>query len=89
MSDSIQRKNKNNYYYSFKTQFEGQPGQDLDHASWGLTKVNQSQYKDKKCYYIVLKPDLGVDRGKARVIGLEDQHELTKVNILIKKWLPS
>ena len=75
---------KNDYYYSFKTQFEGQLGQDLGHASGGLTKVNQRQYKDKKCYYIVLKPDSGVDRGKARVIDREDQHELTKVSILIE-----
>jgi len=33
------------------------------------------------------KTRFGSRSGQGRVIGLEDQHELTKVNILIKKMV--
>ena len=53
MTIYIQCKNKNSYYYSFKTKFKHQPGQGLGHATGGSTEVNLSQYKNKNCYYIV------------------------------------
>jgi len=33
---------------------------------------------------IILKPNLGVDKGKAHVLGREGQHGLTRVNAWIK-----
>ena len=60
---------------------EGQPGTRLE--SW-TKRVNLGQCKDKSCYYHNLKPDSGVDWGKAQVTSQEGQHELTWVNVWIK-----
>ena len=55
---------KINYYYSFKTQLEGNYGAKLE-SRVGLTRVNLRI----KIIIIVLQPDSGVDLGEACVMS--------------------
>jgi hypothetical protein len=54
-------KDKNYYYYSFKTQLEGRQGQGPNHELRELSWVNSSQRMDTNVIIIVLKPNLKVD----------------------------
>jgi hypothetical protein len=63
-----QYKNKNDYYYIFKTQL-GSRARTRSRLQVKLT-INPSQYKDKNNYYNSFKTNSGVDPG------LELGHEL-------------
>jgi hypothetical protein len=75
--DMSQCKNKNGYYYSFKTQIEGQPGQGPSHVLGESTWVDPGQHKIKVIIIIVLKLYSGLTCGNARVTDQEGQPKLT------------
>jgi hypothetical protein len=62
--DPDQHKNKNIYYYSFKTQLRGQPR--VRPRSWIELTIYSGQYKNKNDYYRSFKTQLEV-RPKSHV----------------------
>jgi hypothetical protein len=68
MCQEGQHKNKNGYYRSFKTQFEGQLG--VGPESW-IKRVDPSQCKNKSFYYYSFKTWLRSQSKQGLSHGLE------------------
>ena len=89
--DSSQCKDKNCYYHSFKTRFEGSLGLSLGHGPGGSIWVDLSQCMDKSHYYYSFKIQLGSSpeaRFKSRVEKVNLANPILKKKIKATLFWP-